>query len=255
MTHGFLIAILLAAVGPAVAADEVPLPRARPAEAQAAVDYGIRAVAEPPDQASPCQLRMTERIVAVFQSMPAIAGPGVCGAPDTVKLETIFLPDNSRVAVSPPAVLRCTMAEAITHWVREVIAPAVAASGAPLRALDNYGDYECRGRNRVIGARVSEHGHANALDIRGFRLADNRFVGLTDRTVARELREGVRRSVCERFATVLGPGSDGYHEDHVHLDLAERRNNYKLCQWNVLDPVPEVPLPRPRPSEAPQREG
>ena len=42
--------------------------------------------------------------------------------------------------------------------------------------------------------------------------------------------------------TVLGPGSDGHHETHIHLDLAERRNDYKICQWLVHDPQGEVPV-------------
>ena len=56
--------------------------------------------------------------------------------------------------------------------------------------------------------------------------------------------------------TVLGPGSDGYHEDHIHLDLMERHNNYKICQWNVWDPLPPIAplLPAARPEEAPPRE-
>ena len=63
-------------------------------------------------------------------------------------------------------------------------------------------------------------------------------------------------SVCARFSTVLGPGSDWYHEDHIHLDLMERRNNYRICQWNVWDPLPQVAplLPAARPDEAPPRE-
>ena len=63
-------------------------------------------------------------------------------------------------------------------------------------------------------------------------------------------------SVCARFSTVLGPGSDWYHEDHIHLDLMERRNNYQICQWNVWDPMPQVAplLPAERPEEAPPRE-
>ncbi len=63
-------------------------------------------------------------------------------------------------------------------------------------------------------------------------------------------------SVCARFSTVLGPGSDWYHEDHIHLDLMERRGNYKICQWNVWDPLPHVAplLPAGRPEEAPPRE-
>jgi hypothetical protein len=80
-------------------------------------------------------------------------------------------------------------------------------------------------------------------------------MGLTDPHVAKDLREGLRKTTCARFITVLGPGSDGYHEDHVHVDLAERRSGYRICQWDVRDPESEVtasavhiPLPRPRPS-------
>jgi hypothetical protein len=55
---------------------------------------------------------------------------------------------------------------------------------------------------------------------------------------------------------VLGPGSDWYHEDHIHLDLMERRNNYRICQWNVWDPLPQTAplLPAERPEGAPPRE-
>jgi hypothetical protein len=72
--------------------------------------------------------------------------------------------------------------------------------------------------------------------------------------VKHEFREELRKVACAKFTTVLGPGSDGYHEEHIHLDLAERRGGYRLCQWNVLDPVPDVPLPRPRPADAPKAE-
>jgi len=83
-------------------------------------------------------------------------------------------------------------------------------------------------------------------------LEDGRRVELTDPEVPKEFRDSMRASACDRFATVLGPGSDGYHESHIHVDLAERRNNYKLCQWDVR--VLVIPLPRPRPAEAPPRE-
>jgi hypothetical protein len=108
----------------------------------------------------------------------------------------------------------------------------------------------------MVGGRLSEHGRANALDVRAFKLANGQSVSLTDRTVARAFRESVLHSMCTRFSTVLGPGSDGYHEDHIHLDLLERRNNYKICQWDVLDPLPPIAplLPAERPDEAPPRE-
>ncbi len=108
----------------------------------------------------------------------------------------------------------------------------------------------------MAGAQLSEHGRANALDVRGFRLANGQSISLTDRNVPRELRENVLHSVCARFTTVLGPGSDWYHEEHIHLDLMARHNNYRICQWNVLDPLPQVAplLPAARPEGAPPRE-
>jgi hypothetical protein len=128
--------------------------------------------------------------------------------------------------------------------------------------VHNFASYECRGRNRIVGARTSEHGKGNALDIRGLTLTDGRFVELTDPHVARDVREKFRASTCSRFATVLGPGSDGYHENHIHLDLAVRHSGYRLCQWDVRNPeaapvatgsiAHAVPLPPPRPkSETP----
>jgi hypothetical protein len=156
------------------------------------------------------------------------------------------------------------MAEAVANWVREDIAPAALKLGSPLRGVDNFDSYECRGRNRVRGATLSEHGRANALDVRGFRLANGEMVRLTDVSVAKDWREALRASACARFSTVLGPGSDGNHEDHIHLDLAERRGDYKTCEWDVREPaklaeksepasenggpkLDEIPLPRPRP--------
>lgn len=202
------------------------------------------------DEPSACRRRVADQI-AVIEPLPMFGGPGDCGATDVVKLEAIIQPDKSRVAVSPPATLRCTMAEALAIWVREDVTAATAALGSAPRALDNYASYDCRGRNRLAGARISEHGLANAIDIRGVNLQNGKFAEFTDRKLDREFRETIRKSVCARFMTVLGPGSDGHHESHIHLDLAERRNAYKLCQWQVLDPQSEVPLPRPRPAEAP----
>jgi hypothetical protein len=42
----------------------------------------------------------------------------------------------------------------------------------------------------------------------------------------------------------------------VHLDLAERRGGYRICQWDVWDAMPKIAplLPALRPDEAPPRE-
>ena len=70
--------------------------------------------------------------------------------------------------------MRCSMAEAIAAWVREDVAAAVQDLGARLASIDNYASYDCRGRNNIAGAKLSEHGKANALDIRSVKLADGK---------------------------------------------------------------------------------
>jgi hypothetical protein len=243
----------------------IPLPQPRPAEAPTAEsdEAGPEAAekpAEPGKKAEPpppsaCRLALTEEI-AIAPSIPDIKGPGGCGGEDLVRLEAIVLADKRKVVVKPAAILRCRMATAIADWIRSDIVPIAASLGSQLSDLDNFDSYECRGRNRVAGAQLSEHGRANALDVRAFKLANGKSIFLTDRTVPRELRESVLHSACTRFSTVLGPGSDWYHEDHIHLDVSERRNNYRICQWNVWDPLPQVAplLPAERPEEAPPRE-
>lgn len=232
-----------------------PLPRPRPAQApnpETSTEPGAAQAPRP----SACRLVLTEEI-AIAPSIADIHGPNGCGGVDLVRLEAVVLPDGHRVAVTPAATLRCAMASAIADWVRTDVATLAARLGSVPAELDNFDSFECRGRNRVAGAILSEHGRANALDVRAIKLGSGRSIALTDRNVPRELRESVLHSVCARFSTVLGPGSDWYHEDHIHLDLAERRNNYRICEWDVLDPLPEVAprLPTRRPDDAPPREG
>lgn len=200
-------------------------------------------------------MALTEAI-AIAPSIPPIRGPGACGGEDLVRLEAVVLATGQRVPMKPAAILRCTMASAIADWVRSDMAPLAARLGSALSEVDNFDSFECRGRNRIADAKLSEHGKANALDVRGLKLTSGKFISLTDRTEAREVREQVLQSVCTRFSTVLGPGSDWYHEDHIHLDLAERRSGYRICQWTIYDPLPVVAplLPAERPDEAPPRE-
>jgi hypothetical protein len=253
---------------PVIVPAAAPLPPSRmPAAAPASVvDRGDATAnpeaeesdtAAPPEQAeaskdAPSACVVALRAVAIIRALPAIEGQGACGIDDPVLLSAVILPDARAVAINPPATLRCEMAAAVAQWVREDMAPLVRRLGAPLRAIENFDSYQCRGRNRVFGARISEHGRGNALDIKGVRLDDGGIAFLTDPHVDRQVRTGLRHSACLRFSTVLGPGSDGYHENHVHLDLAERRSDYRICQWEVREPLDRVaPSPHITVSRAP----
>ena len=199
---------------------------------------------------TPCDQRLAQ--MAVAELMPRLIGPGACGGRDLVRLEAVVLPDKTRVAVRPEALLNCPMAESLAAWVRDAVVPPLAKMGAALRAIENYDSYECRTRNRIPGAKLSEHAHGDALDVRSFALADGRRLELTDPKVDKPLRDAWRDAACHRFTTVLGPG-EAYHSGHIHLDVIARHNGYRICHWDVLVPAPPkplVPLPRPRPAVA-----
>ena len=230
------VATALLATAPIGMAETVPLPRERSAVAPGAQSRA----AETADAPSPCQLRLAE--LAAFEPSPSITGPGQCMANDVVKLDAVLLPDGHRVALSPPATLRCPMAEAVAQWIANDVAPTIAASGTSLRGIESLDSFDCRPRNGVTGAQVSEHGHANALDVRALKLANGEVIELSNASVAKSLREKLRDKACTRFSTVLGNGADAYHENHVHLDLMERRTHHRICQWDVLDPAETAAL-------------
>jgi hypothetical protein len=242
---------------------EVPLPRPRPPEAgpgnaavtpadveEATAPAKPEVPAEPPPP-SACFVALSTGFGVVTQ-LPPINLPNGCEAPDVVRLDAVIVSPTRRIAINPPAVLRCPMATEIVNWVRENLVPVTDAAKLDVTGIENYDSFECRGRNRIAGAKTSEHGRANALDVRALQLANKKRITLTDPEVDHAFRDRLKADVCSRFSTVLGPGSDGYHEEHIHLDLIERRNNYRICQWDVRDP--EIPLPRERPAEAPPRE-
>jgi hypothetical protein len=232
---------------PAPSATPAPSAAPSPAPASGAADP---AAAEGP---SPCLARLND--IAVAKPLPAI-NSGQCTAEDVVRLESVMGKDGQRVTLAPAATLRCPMAESVVHWVRDEVTSTALEFGAQLKSLFVDTSFDCRSRNHVKGAKLSEHGHANAIDLRGLLLANGRTIVLTDQAVDKEAREHLRQTACTRFTTVLGPGSDGYHENHIHLDIVERRSGYRICQWDVRDGsvvASSVPLPPERPAAAPPR--
>jgi hypothetical protein len=208
---------------------------------------------EAPAEPSACQLRLTPD-VAIIRALPPITGPGECAAEDVVLLEKVMDKEGRAVAIAPPATLHCPMAESVVHWIRDDVSTIARDLGAALKSVTVDTSFECRSRNRIAGAKLSEHGRANAIDLRGFTLANGKLFTFTDVAADKGARERLRQSACARFTTVLGPGSDGYHESHVHLDGIVRRGGYRMCQWDVRDTtVIAMPLPPERPASAPPR--
>ena len=181
-----LMALLwLAGTGGGIAfAEDVPLPKPRPLvwiEPQtfreaAGPDFNSADVTSAPTE---CDDRLGK--IATIEPMPRLIGPDACGGGDMVRLDAVLLAAGARVELKPAPVLRCAFAESLASWLRDEASPRAEKLGAALRTIETYDDFECRGRNRVVGAKLSEHGKGNAVDVRSFILADGRALGINRR--------------------------------------------------------------------------
>lgn len=159
-----------------------------------------------------------------IRTRAALGGPSACGAEQPFEMAAA---NGGRVRIKPVALLRCPMIPQVDHWVREVIEPAARDTyGASLAEITILGSYSCRPINNVSGGYLSEHGHANALDVSAFTLTDGTRISVKsgwngDRRQRRFLRL-VHDGACAEFTTVLGPEYNRYHRDHFHVDLARR---------------------------------
>src|SRR4029077_19165981 len=143
-------------------------------------------------------------------------------------------------AVAPPATLACPIVSALDRWVTDAIQPAAQRwFGSPGVEIKQISAYSCRGMNGQPGAHVSEHAFGNALDIAAFTLANGRTVTVRDGWRGMPEEQGFLRDVeaaaCEQFMTVLAPGSNSFHYDHIHVDLMRRRTGRRLCQPRARD--------------------
>lgn len=171
---------------------------------------------------------------AFLTPVARLGGPGVCGA---IKPFEMSAADYGRIALRPAAILRCPMVNSVDDWVKNSISPAAARYlGTSVRQLSVAASYGCRPRNSISGAKLSEHGLANALDISAFLLADGRKItvkrGWKGTADEQAFLRAVRAGACERFTTVLSPDADRHHHDHFHVDLARhnRAGTYRVCR-------------------------
>jgi hypothetical protein len=179
---------------------------------------------------------LSQRLVqpsAYMSRASRIDGPGACGVDYPFRVAAF---SGGTVGVAKQVTLACPIIPRIDMWLDEVVKPAAAlyfgSSVVDLRA----GSYSCRPQNNQSSARLSEHAFGNALDVMAFVLADGREVtvvkGWRGTPQEQEFLREVFVGACRYFATVLGPGADMFHHDHLHIDLARHdpRGERRICK-------------------------
>ncbi len=171
-----------------------------------------------------------------FTALAPIGQMNGCGAPAPLEVTKI-----AGVAIVPSGSFTCDMVEALHGWISNSVVPAARQHlEKSVVKINNASAYVCRRRNGLASGKLSEHAKANALDIATLGFDDGssinikgdwsglkQLVGVSDK--GNFLRQ-IRRESCIRFTTVLGPGSDRYHGDHFHIDVARRNNGYRICK-------------------------
>lgn len=180
-----------------------------------------------PSEEVSCRQRLRE-LGAVFTEAEPINEEQGCAAPHPLTVSRL----SGTVALQPPAVLTCAMAEASARFVRDHAAPLAQRTFASrLATVEQASAYVCRPRHGT--QKLSEHAFANALDWSALTLADGTRIEVRAHDAKTEPRafsllSALRKAACGPFSTVLGPGSDADHANHFHFDLAARRNPF--CQ-------------------------
>lgn len=139
------------------------------------------------------------------------------------------------VTIKPEATLACPIVSALDRWLAEAIQPAAMRwFGSRVTEIRQISAYSCRGMNGNSRAKISEHAFGNALDIAAFTFADGRQISVKNGWKGMPEEQGFLRDVqaaaCDQFTTVLAPGSNVYHYDHIHVDLMRRKTGRGICR-------------------------
>ncbi len=194
-----------------------------------------------------CLSQNLVHVSAYLQPAREIDGPGICGLTHPFKVTAL---QNGEVTLNSTALLGCPMIAELDAWLADVVQPlAQARFGQRVVEINSMGAYSCRSMNNQYGAAISEHAFGNAIDIGGFRLADGREISIVrdwtrgdDQTQA-FLRD-VQAGACTHFTTVLAPGSNVFHYNHIHVDLAMHGNTSTGAR-RICKPAPQSTLPAP----------
>ncbi len=168
--------------------------------------------------------------IGLAQKIANIDEGNGCEVPNAWQIESV-----GSIAFSTPATLNCGMAEPLRDWLEGTVQPnAQRAFGESVVSVDVAASYSCRPRNNKWGAKMSEHGYGNAIDIAAFTLESGRKVTVLDgwrgNSAEQRFLHSVHGEACGEFMTVLGPNADHDHRNHIHLDLQNRKSGSAYCR-------------------------
>jgi hypothetical protein len=143
------------------------------------------------------------------------------------------------VALTPSATLACPIVSALDRWVSEGVQPAALHwFGQPVTQIKQISAYSCREMVGSGTSSISEHAFGNALDIAGFTFADGRTISVVKGWHGTPEEQGFLHDVqlyaCETFNTVLAPGYNAAHYNHIHVDLMRRASGRRPCRPNAV---------------------
>ncbi|WP_411032965.1 extensin family protein [Shinella sp. BYT-45] len=218
---------------PADEAEKMPAGDAKAEAERKAKEEEEKARERPKENAeeqAACRAALKE-IGAAFDEAPAINDGKACGIDRPVLLKS--LPGG--VKVEPEATLRCDTALQLARWMEGSVKPSLEAAmpGEAITGLSQASAYVCRNRNGAEDGKISEHAFGNAVDIAGFTLKSGKTLTVRpadkDATLEGAFQRAITEAACLYFTTVLDPGSDAAHQNHLHLDVKERRGGYRYC--------------------------
>ncbi|CUX27399.1 extensin family protein [Rhizobium oryzihabitans] len=155
-----------------------------------------------------------------------------CGIEAPIEL-SVVLPG---IKLEPSGTMRCETALALSRWTREMMLPAAALAlpEKKVTAIANASTYICRNRNSAENGKISEHAKGNAVDISTIAFDKGEPLVMKPRgedgTPEGAFQRAITAAACLFFRTVLSPGSDATHQDHLHLDVLERKGDYLYCR-------------------------
>ncbi len=199
----------------------VPVPQPRAKVASLAPD--TPALKQPPPAAASIYGVTLARLGVEMSPLAPIID-GDCSVDEPVVVTGL---EDGRLDFTAKAIIRADFAEVLAGFVENTMQPAAIRNfGNRITALRIAASYACRTRNYIKNARLSEHASGNALDLSAFKV-NGRWVEVKTEWggigPAGVFLKEIRSAACGPFTTVLGPGSDSFHSDHLHLDRAKRR--------------------------------